>query len=98
MDSSDILSLLTAAYKDRVERKLFDELRIGMNELLSADSRREKTAADLIQMAKLKTALRKFEISYAQIQEKYGRVNAIDDYVAEIQSNIKAISYKKNNK
>ena len=49
-------------------------------------------------MAKLKTALRKFEISYAQIQEKYGRVNAIDDYVAEIQSNIKAISYKKNNK
>ena len=100
MDSSDIISLLTAAYKDRVERKLFDELRIGMNEFLSADadSRREKTAADLIQMAKLKTALRKFEISYAQIQEKYGRVNAIDDYVAEIQSNIKAISYKKNNK
>lgn len=100
MDSSDIISLLTAAYKDRVERKLFDELRIGMNELLSADadSRREKTAADLIQMAKLKTALRKLEISYAQIQEKYGRVNAIDDYVAEIQSNIKAISYKKNNK
>ena len=61
MDSSDIISLLTAAYKDRVERKLFDELRIGMNELLSADadSRREKTAADLIQMAKLKTADRK---------------------------------------
>ena len=38
MDSSDIISLLTAAYKDRVERKLFDELRIGMNELLSADA------------------------------------------------------------
>ena len=93
MDSSDIISLLTAAYKDRVERKLFDELRIGMNELLSADadSRREKTAANLIQMAKLKTAVRKFEIRYAQIQEKYGRVNAIDDYGAEIQSNIKAI-------
>lgn len=99
MDSSDIISLLTAAYKDRVERKLFDELRIGMNELLSADadSRREKTAADIIQMAKLKTALRKFEISYTQIQEKYGRIDAVDGYVAEIQSKIKAISYKKNN-
>lgn len=98
MDSSDIISLLTAAYKDRVERKLFDELRIGMNELLSADadSRREKAAADILQMAKLKTALRQFEICYAQIQEKYGRVIAIDDYVAEIQSKIKAISYNKN--
>lgn len=98
MDSSDIISLLIAAYKDRAERKLFDELCVGMNELLSADadSRREKAAADIIQMARLKTALRKFEISYTQIQELYGRIDAIDEYVAEIQSKIKAISYRKN--
>lgn len=98
MDSSDLISILTAAYKDRIERKFFDELRIGMYELLSADadSRREKTSADIIQMARLKTALRKFEISYAQIQDMYGQVSAIDDYIAEIQSKIKAISYKKN--
>ena len=43
MDSSDILSLLMAAYKDSVERKLFNDLRSGMNELLAAeaDSRRD---------------------------------------------------------
>ena len=98
MDSSDIISLLTAAYRDRVERELFDELRVGMEELLSAEavSRREKVAADIIQMARLKTALKKFVISYEQIQERFGKVYAIDDYIAEIQMQIKMISANKN--
>lgn len=98
MDNSDIISLLTAAYKDKVERNFFDELRVGMNELLSAeaDSRREKTAADIIQMAKLKIALRKFEICYSQIQEKAGKLTVIDDFIAEVQMQIKMISRRKN--
>lgn len=98
MDSSDILSLLMAAYKDSVERKLFNDLRSGMNELLAAeaDSRREKVAADIIQMAKLKTALRKFEMTYSRIKDDFGKVDAIDDYIADVQRQIKAMSYKKN--
>lgn len=98
MDNSDIISLLTARYKDMVERNFFNELRVGMNDLLSAeaDSRREKAAADIIQMAKLKIALRKFEICYSQIQEKYGKLTVIDDYIAEVQMQIKMISRRKN--
>ena len=98
MDSSDIISLLTAAYKDRVERKLFDDLRSGMNELFAADAdaRREKAAAYIMQMAKLKIALQKFEMTYSKIKGDFGKVDAIDDYIAEVQRQIKAISYRKN--
>lgn len=98
MDSNDIISILTAAYKDRVERKLFEDLRAGMNALFAADadSRRKKAAADIMQMARLKTALRKFELTYAKIKDDFGNVDAIDDYIAEVQKQIKTISYRKN--
>lgn len=98
MDSNDIISLITAAYKDKVERKTFDDLRVGMNELLAADvaSRREKAAADIIQMANFNIALKKFEVTYYKIKEEYGTVNAIEDYITDIRRRIKVLSYKKN--
>jgi len=98
MDSNDILTLITAAYKDKVERDLFENLRAGMNELFAAeaDSRREKVAADIMQRNKLQIALRKFEMTYSMINDEVGTVDAIDDYIADIQMQIRAISYKKN--
>lgn len=47
-------------------------------------------------MAKLKTALRKFEMTYSSIKDDFGKVDAIDDYIADVQRQIKAMSYKKN--
>jgi len=34
-------------------------------------------------------------MTYSKVKDDFGKVDAIDDYVAEIQRQIKTISYKK---
>ncbi len=98
METSDLLSLLIAAYKDKVERDSFERITAELNTLIvaDADARRAATAADIKEMAKLKIALSRFEITYGRIKDSVGKIDAIDDYVAKIQRRIKEISYKKN--
>lgn len=98
METSDIISLLVATYKDYVEQTVLEETRESLNALISAeaDARRNKMATDIRRMGKLKIALSRFEIKYNQIREKTGSITAIDDYIADIRAEIKTISFNKN--
>jgi hypothetical protein len=98
MEANDIVSILIAAYKDKVQREVLEETRASLYALLSADAdaRRVKVGVDIQRMSKLKISLKRFEIKYAQIQDGCGKIPAIDDYIADVQAEIKTISMRKN--
>lgn len=98
MEANDLVSILVAAYKDKVQREVLEETRNSLNALLiaEADARRGKAGVDIQRMCKLKISLKRFEIKYAQIQNRCGKIPAIDDYIADVRAEIKMISMKKN--
>ena len=98
METNDLLSLLIAAYKDKIERESLDRVNAELNALIvaDADARRETRAADIREMAKLRMALTRFENSYSRLKHSYGDIEAVECYLASIRRRIKEISYKKN--
>ena len=100
MESNDVISLLMAAYKDKVNKEILNEVRDKLNCVIQADAeaRRNKMATDIVQMNKLRNSLALFNIAYDKIKLESGPILALDQYVAEIQCMINAISRKKNHK
>lgn len=98
MEADDLIKILSAYYKDKVEKEIYNDLYAGMMHLLEAeaDCRRAKAKADIMQMAKLKIALSKFEYSYNKLKQDTGNIEAIDKYIKGIECQIKSISARKN--
>ena len=98
MEANDIIGLLLAAYEDKIQQEVLEETRDSLNALMSADAdaRRTECGTDIRRMNKLKISLKKFERQYARINSRFGKCTAIDDYIAEIEAEIKTLSLKKN--
>lgn len=98
METSDLISLLIAAYKDKVERDSLEKIKVELKSLIIADAeaRRATAASDIREMAQLRIALNRFELTYSRIRENSGEIEAVNDYIAQIQRRIKEISFKKN--
>ena len=98
MEANDVISVLVAAYKDKVQRDVLEETRASLNALkrAKADSLREQTSADILRMSRLRTALDRFEAKYLPLKEKCGGNQVIEAYIADIRAEIKNLSRKKN--
>ena len=98
MNSNDILKLVTATYKDSIQAEFLQNFETEYNALLlaEADARRSKQSNNIVNMARLKMALNKFEFTYLQIKKSSGSIEAIEDYMLDITYKIKMISYNKN--
>lgn len=99
MESSNVIELAIAFYKDKVQQELLEKLRVESRLLLHADADARRTIAreDIKAMARLKIELEKFKYIYNRISRTCGSIETIDEYLREIESNVKILSYKKNN-
>ena len=93
------LSIILATYKDKVENEILSCFQNSYNQLLQteADCRRAKAEAVIMQMAKLKSNLSEFKFTYFKLKEKTGEIECINNFIRNIESEIKVLSYKKSN-
>lgn len=100
MDYEQIIEMAIAQCKDGIQRRTLDKFRTEYQHLLEAeaDTRREKMAEDIVQMAKLKIALGKFCIEYDKIKKVCGNIEALDNCIADVETEIYKISAVKNRK
>lgn len=99
MESSDFIELALAYYKDKVQQDLLERLCVESRLLLQADADARRTMAreDIKAMARLRIELDKFKFIYTRLSSTYGSIEAIDEYLREIESKVKRLSYHKNN-
>ncbi len=98
MKNNDIIKLVMATYKDKVQADILKNFEKEYNALLlaDADARRSKQSNNIVNMVRLKMALSEFESTYLKIKSLSCSVEAIDEYILEITYKIKIISYNKN--
>lgn len=98
MESANFIELAIAFYKDKVQKELIEKFRVESRLLLQADAeaRRSKTREDILAMARLRIELKKFKLIYCKLSDSYGSINAIDEYLKEIELMVKKYSYRKN--
>lgn len=99
MESNKIISLALAYYKDKVQREVMERFREESMLLLKADAdaRRMKARENILAMVKLKNELVKFKWIYDSISNDYGSVEALDEYIRQIEVRIRLHSFRKNN-
>lgn len=92
------LELAIAAYKDKVLQETYEKLRSEAIALAlsDADARRTKASILVRSMAKLKMQLAKFVATYQPIAREAGQIPAIEEYIKDIELQIKQYSYQKN--
>ena len=99
MESANFIELAIAYYKDKVQKELLEKFRVESRLLLQADADARRTMAreDIMAMAHLRIELKKFIFIYNQLSSTCGSIKAIDEYIREIESKVKILSYRKNN-
>lgn len=98
MEFANFIELAIAYYKDKVQQELIEKFRVESRLLLQADAdaRRSIARENIMDMARLRIELEKFKFIYNRLSCKCGSIEAIDQYLKEIESKIKKISYVKN--
>lgn len=98
MDSNSILTILVAAWKDKVQSECLENIRAETFRLLQADAdaRRVKASETILAMARLKNQLFKFETTYSMLADSCGKVEAVEEYIDGIKLKIKKLSFTKN--
>lgn len=98
MESNNLIELIVAYYKDKTQQEILERFRIETCRLLQADAdaRRLKARELIMSMARLKIELTKFKYSYNKIAQTCGKMDAIDDYILDIEKRIKQLSNAKN--
>lgn len=99
MNEYGLFNLISATYKDYVEKKELDKIRCEFLRLqeADADARRSRAQVQIEQMAKLKNELKHFEYTYSQFVKNTGiTIPRIEKYMKEITQQIKLISFQKN--
>lgn len=98
MNNFDYVSLALAAIKDKIKEETAESFRLKYTELLEAEvqARRTKVQAQILEMAKLRIALEKFEKTYNLVREQCGSIETVDNYLSDIRKRIKTISVTKN--
>lgn len=98
MESKEVVDLFIAAYKDKLSKDNLEKISSEYRSLLiaDADARRAKTKECIVQMAKLKIELEKFENTYSKIKNCFGGIDVVDRYIQQIQMMIKKLSLEKN--
>jgi len=99
MESANFFDLAIVYYKDKVQQELLEEFRVESRLLLEADAdaRRSMAREDIMVMARLKIELEKFKFTYNKLSGTCGSIDAIDEYLREIELKVKKLSYRKNN-
>lgn len=99
MDSYDLVDIMVAYYKDKVQNETILKVKEELKKVIEAkaDAQRKTTAARIMKMAKLKIALERFEATYAEIKKISGNIDAVDQYILKTKSSIARLSYLKNN-
>ena len=89
---------MLAVWKDRANKLDMERLKSAHNEIAAADaeSRRAKMRSVILDMAKLKTGLRHFAMTYQTLAAKNGPIPAIEEYIKDIQKKIDQDSQIKN--
>lgn len=98
MNSLDCVSLVLAEIKDKVRQEISDDFCESYTCLLEseAQARRMKVQTDIVEMAKLRIALSKFETAYNKVKCQCGTIDSVEKYISEIRKRISRISLKKN--
>lgn len=99
MESANFIELAVALYKDKVQQELLEKFRVESRLLLQADAeaRRTKARENILAIARLRIELDKFKFIYNRLSGICGSIDSIDDYLREIESKVKRLSYQKNN-
>lgn len=99
MESANFIELAIAYYKDKVQKELLEKFRVESRLLLQADAEARRTVAreNVLAMARLKIELNKFKYIYNKLSGTCGTIQSIDDYLREIETKVKKLSYQKNN-
>lgn len=99
MDSFDLVDIMVAYYKDKVQNETIIKVKEELKKVIEAkaDAQRETTTACIVKMAKLKIALERFEASYAETKKISGNIDVVDQYILKTKSYIARLSYLKNN-
>lgn len=98
MDNFDYISLALAAIKDKIKEETVEKFRLNYTQLLETEVqvRRAKVQAQILEMAKLRIALEKFEKTYNLVREQCGNIESVDNYLSDIRKRIQSISVAKN--
>lgn len=96
----DALELLIANHRDRVTQELLLRFREECRLLMMADaeSRRSKMSADILNIARLKGELARFEYSYSLVKAKSGQIRAVEKMICSMQARIKTAIAQKNSR
>lgn len=99
MESANIIELAVAYYKDKVQQEFLEKFRVESRLLLEADADARRTVAreNILAMARLRNEMEKFKFVYNRLSSTCGSVDAIDDYLREVETKIKKLAYQKNN-
>lgn len=98
MGFDSVIELAISYYKDKVQQEVIEKFCDESRLLLQADAdARKKTVSGIIHsMARLKIQLARFKFEYNRLVEKCGSIQAIDDYIRNIENHIKKLSIEKN--
>lgn len=98
MESANLIEIAVAYYKDKVQQELLEKFRVESRLLLQADADARRTIAreNILAMAQLRIELDKFKFIYNRLSETCGTIDAIDEYLKEIEAKVKKLSYQKN--
>ena len=99
INDNGLMELLLGVVMDKLEKNEIDRLRNEFQTLQkdAAKARREHKAADIKQLATLKTALVRFEYTYNSMIKKNGEaVPALESYIQDVRNMIVRISFNKN--
>lgn len=99
MESANIIEIALAYYKDKVQQDLLEKFRVESGLLLQAEAESRRTIAreNIKAMAQLKIELDKFKFIYSRLSGTCGSIEAVDEYLRNIETKVKKLSYIKNN-
>lgn len=98
MGYDSVIELAISYYKDKVQQEVIEKFRVESRLLLQADAdaRRAEKREIIKSMARLKSQLVIFQNTYNRFAKKCGSIQAIDDYIRDIENHIKELSKEKN--
>ena len=98
MGFDSVIELAISYYKDKVQQEVIEKFRVESRLLLQADAyARRATRREIIHsMARLKIQLVRFKFEYNRLVEKCGSIQALDEYIRNIENHIKKLSREKN--
>lgn len=98
MGFDSVIELAISYYKDKVQQEVIEKFRVESRHLLQADAdaRRAEKSEIIKSMARLKSQLVIFQNTYNRLAKKCGSIQAIDDYIRDIENHIKKLSIEKN--